>query len=244
MPEAFAVFVIDGFGHGQRKQTVGVSVEGTEGLELVFHGAEGTVVLVVLVQALHVSNGVVGTETGQGVYVAVCVVTGQVAVIQPEHLTQVEAFHQVGFDVFAREGVIAIRSQQAGGGGEQGTFSVAFNGTAFEHEVAAVDVVAVKYAGLEQMTVDEVVLMGGKLHAPAVEAEVEQLRVGVFFLQGDESMVAGPGVVCRTFHKSNLVTIGEVGQAAGNSGATSNRGWRLAISVARRTKQVSTSSSI
>ena len=84
--------------------------------------------LVVLVQALHVGNGVVGTETGQGVYVAVCVVTGQVAVVQPEYLTQVEAFHQVGFDVFAREGVIPVGSQQAGGGGEQSTFSVAFNG--------------------------------------------------------------------------------------------------------------------
>ena len=66
--------------------------------------------------------------------------------------------------------------------------------------------------------------MGGKLHAPAVEAEVEQLRVGVFFQQGDESMVAGPGVVCRTFHKSNLVTIGEVGQGCRKFGSHEQQG--------------------
>ena len=77
-------------------------------------------------------------------------------------------------------GCIAVGSQQAGRSSEQGALSVAFNGTSFEYEIAAVDVIAVKYAGLEQMTVDEVVLMSSKLHPPAVEAEVEQLWVGVF----------------------------------------------------------------
>lgn len=82
--QAFAVFYY-GIGHRQGEQTVGFSCKGAEGLELFFHLAERVVVLVLLIGTLHVDDGVVWAEAGQGIDVTVRIVARQVAMVQPEN---------------------------------------------------------------------------------------------------------------------------------------------------------------
>ena len=68
--QTFAVFH-HGVGHGQGEQTIRSARKGTEGLQLLFHLTEGIVMFVLPVVTLHIDNGVVGAEAGQGINVTV-----------------------------------------------------------------------------------------------------------------------------------------------------------------------------
>lgn len=129
--QAFAVFYY-GIGHRQGEQTVGLSCKGAESIELFFHLAERFVVLVLLIGTLHVDDGVVGAEAGQGINVAVRIITCQVAMVQPEHLLYVEGATQVIFNLGLRHLPVAVGREQTLGGGEQRTPPIAFDGASLK----------------------------------------------------------------------------------------------------------------
>lgn len=68
-------------------------------IPIAFHPVQGFVMFVSRVGTLYVNDGMVRTETSQGVNMAVCIVAGQIAVFQPKYLAQVKSFFQVIFDV-------------------------------------------------------------------------------------------------------------------------------------------------
>lgn len=119
-------------GHRQWQQSVRVPVERTKTLQLLFHAVQGFVMFIGRVCTLYIDNGVVRTKASQGVYMAVCIVTGKVAVFQPQYLPEVEPFFQIDFDFGSGKGIVAVGSQQARRSGKQGPFSIAFNGPSFE----------------------------------------------------------------------------------------------------------------
>ena len=144
--------------------------------------------------ALDVGNRVVGTEAGQRVNVAVGVVACEVAVVEPEDASCVERLEQPGLDLFLCQRLVAVGCKQASACGQDGALSVALDAAAFQHEVEVVLIVPSRDALFRHAPADAVVLPCGELLAPAVEAEVEQMR-SVGCKQGDEAVVASPGVV-------------------------------------------------
>ena len=126
---------------------------------------------------------------------AVGVVAAQLAVVYPYDALCAQQLLEALLDAALCHRLVTVRRQQAGGGGEHGASPVALDGSAFEHEVQAVAVFAIDDAAFEELAVDGVVLGGGELFSPSVEAEVEQAVMAVVVGQCDEAVVAGPGVV-------------------------------------------------
>ena len=126
---------------------------------------------------------------------AVGVVARQVAVVYPQHAVGTEVGHQPLFYLVLGEGLVAVGSQQAAGGGEDGAPAVALDGAAFEHEVQMVYVLAADGPLIVEAAVDGIVLAGRKLLAPSVETKVEQQGRAAVAGEADEAVVAGPGVV-------------------------------------------------
>ena len=81
--QAVALFVVDGIGHGQPHKFVRLAIAGSEGLKFLFHQVQFFVMLVVLVLARHVCNGVAVAEPGKGVDMPVGVITSQITVVEP-----------------------------------------------------------------------------------------------------------------------------------------------------------------
>ena len=189
------VAVADGVGHGKGNQAVGTAVGGAECLQLGFHVLEVGMLGVGGVGGLDIGNGVVRAEACEGVDVSVGVVALQMSVVEPEDALGVEVAEQALLNLRGGE-VVAVGGEEAGGGGEDGAFSVALDASAFEYEVeAGLVVVAAGQMGMDA-DVDLVVEMGGKLESPSVELVVEEGGGTVVVAEeGDEGMVACPGVV-------------------------------------------------
>ena len=197
------VFVENGFRHGQGDEPVGFVLKRAERAKLFFHACECLVVLVRTVLAFHVSDGLVGAETGQSVYMAVRVVAGQIAVVEPQYPLDMQERFEPFFDVGAVQAVVTVGRKQTFRSGQERAVAVAFDGTAFEYEVQMVRVRPVQYALLHQASVDTVVLVGGELLSPSVETEIQKERAG-FVYQGNKSMIACPRVVGRAIRPSYL----------------------------------------
>ena len=132
------------------------------------------------------------------------VVARQITVVQPQHPFGMERLFQILLDLLAALWLIAVRSQQTGRSGQDGTLAVAFDGAPFEHEAQMVPVVAPHHLRGKEAAIDLVVVVGGKLHAPAVETEVQQFGT-LFAHTGDEAMVARPRVVGGAFHPQDIL---------------------------------------
>ena len=197
------VGVEDGRWQGEREQ---LKIENwklrNELLKLLFHRLEGFVVLVVGIGAADVCYGVVGTEAGEGVDVAIGVVAGKVAVIEPEDALGVEIAKQALFNLVASELWIAIGRKQTFAGSQEGATAVALNAAAFEDEVEVRFVGTMQRQGSES-PVYLVVEVGGELVAPAVEAEIEQTGT-CLGEEGEEGVVARPSVVGGTLEVADL----------------------------------------
>ena len=149
-----------------------------------------------------VYEGVIGGRPHQGVDVPVGVVAFQFAVVYPHHLFHTQPPFQLLFNFLTAQGLVAVRSQQAGAGGEEGALAVALYRASFQHKVVMVLQLAAEDALSPQLAGDGVVEQGLEFFSPSVEMEVEQPHMAFRFVfsvcQGNGAMVACPGVVALT----------------------------------------------
>ena len=106
-----------------------------ETMQLLLHRLEGLIVLVGGVGTLHIGDDAVGAETGKGIDVAVCVVAGQIAVIEPQDTLGVEITPQALFYLEAIELGVAVGRKQTRAGGQQRAAPVALDAATLEDEV-------------------------------------------------------------------------------------------------------------
>ena len=187
---------------GQRHQPVGSAGGGAEPLQLGLHGRERGEVLVRGVVAAHVGNGVVRAEPGQGVDVRVGVVAGQRAVLEPEHPLCAEQVSERAFQAGPVQVRVAVRAEQAGGGGQQRARAVAVDAAALEHQPGHPHRHP-EQPGRSQAAGHQVVVVGRELEAPGVEAEVEHHR-RIVLERGDRPEIPGPGVVRGQFGEQQV----------------------------------------
>ena len=64
--------------------------------------------LIVLVGAFHVGDGVVRAKASQRVYMAVGIIACQVSVVKPQHLLKVESLFQILFDIASAHGIVSV----------------------------------------------------------------------------------------------------------------------------------------
>ena len=74
----------DGSGKRKSQEAEGFAIDGAKPFELLFHLLQGLVMDIVRIFALHIDDGVVGAESGQGVDVGVGVVTQEEAIVEPK----------------------------------------------------------------------------------------------------------------------------------------------------------------
>lgn len=202
--EALSFVIVDGSGHGERNETIGLSVCGAEGGQFGFHGSKVFVVGIGWVVASDVGNGVIRTEACQRVDMPIGIVAFEMSVVEPQHAIGSQPAFQFILNLLLAHGFVPVGCQQTGDGGEYGSASVALDASAFEHEVEMVFImVAVAEESFRPLfpygLVDLVVVVGGELHSPTVELEIEHqamlLSIGTLFQAGNEGMVACPCVV-------------------------------------------------
>ena len=111
------------------------SPKGEEALQLLLHSVEGFIVLIVWIGALDVGDGVVVTEAGEGVDMTVCVVACEVAVVEPKEAVGMEIVKQTFLYLLTVKLWIAVGRKETGAGGQQRTFAIAFDATAFEDKI-------------------------------------------------------------------------------------------------------------
>ena len=141
---------------------------------------------------------------------AVSVVARQITIVQPENLLKIESIFQIVFYLMARHCIVSVWCQQAKRCGEERTFSVAFNGTAFQNEVTLVYIVTVQNVLAEKLAVDKVILVGSEFHTPSVETEIKQLRVAMFVFQCNECVVSCPSVVSLALKERDILFIWKI----------------------------------
>ena len=111
-----------------------------------------------------------------------------------------------------------MRSHEADACGENGALAVALYGSSFKDKVVIIGTFATEHSLTVKRTVDEVVLVGCKLLAPAIKTKVEQAASCAFCIRrfgcgalvvsrdkGDEGMVACPSVVIVTLVYAHTV---------------------------------------
>lgn len=104
-------------------------------LKLGFHGAEGFVVLIGGIGALNVSDGAVGAEAGKSVDVAISIVAGEVAVVEPQDALGMEVMQETTLYLVTRQIGIAVGREEALTGGHECATPVTLDAAAFEDEV-------------------------------------------------------------------------------------------------------------
>ena len=122
-----AVLIIDGFREWKRKKPVRLVLQGTECLQLFFHQPEFVIVFVFLVFTFYVDDGVVRTEAGQRIDMAVGIVTGKIAVIKPQYTFGMQQFFELLLNVCPGQMIITVGGEQAFCCGQQRTAAVAFD---------------------------------------------------------------------------------------------------------------------
>ena len=128
----------DGSGERESQQSEWFAFDGAKSFELLFHLLQGFVMDIVGVVALHIDDGVIGTESGQGIDVGVGVVTQQEAIVEPQDTLGTEVVEEPTLERRLALEDIAIGREQAFGSGEDGPLAIAFNRTTLEDLVAIV----------------------------------------------------------------------------------------------------------
>ena len=188
--------VVQSFRHGQRHEPVRLSVRAAQSLQLLLHGREVGVVLVRGIFRADIDDGTGIDEPRQRVDVPVGVVAGQGSVAEREYTADAEALFQRVDNGRAAQAGVAVRLEEAAVRGQQSTFAIRLQCSSFEDEGEAIvqgNSFGEQAQGVEPSR-DEVVVMGGKLHAPAVEGEVGYHRTAVGE-EGNASVVARPCIV-------------------------------------------------
>lgn len=204
------VLFVDGCGHWERDEPIGLSRESAQLAQFLFHELQFGKMFVGRVGTGNVGNGVVGAEAGKGVDVSVGVVACEIAMMQPKHLSGVEKAEELLLDVVRSEHVVAVGGEQTGGGGEDCATAVGLDAAAFEHEVEVGLVGAGEDAAVTEVAIDAVVVIGCEFHTPPVELEVEQMTLSVVVECGDEGVVACPRVVGRTGDEADVLGVAQL----------------------------------
>ena len=101
-------------------------------------------------------------------------------------------------------GLSSVNIEQTFCRGEDSAGAVALDGSAFEFEIEAIVIVPLQHSLAVEFGVNGIVVLCLKLSAPSVESEIEQMpSVGI--LDGDESVVACPGVVGLGFDDADVL---------------------------------------
>lgn len=124
--------------HWQSKQSIGLSVGGSEAFELLFQRLKIGKLFVVFIVAAHVEQRVVGCTAYDSVDVAVSIVANEVAVVEPHDTLGTQSAFQFLLDFLAGERLVAIRCQEALRSRENRAVTVAFDAAALENEILMV----------------------------------------------------------------------------------------------------------
>ena len=104
-------------------------------MELLLHGVEGLIVLVIWIGTLYVSDCVVGTEAGEGVNMAVCIIASEVSMIEPEDALGMEIAQEAFFYLLPVKVWITLRGEEALAGGQECPASIALDTASLEDEL-------------------------------------------------------------------------------------------------------------
>ena len=84
--QAFTFFVVNGRGHRHSYQPVRFALGRAESLDLLFHTLQSGIMLVGRVGAFHIKNGIIRAKAGEGVDMAIGVVTCKIKLCEPEEM--------------------------------------------------------------------------------------------------------------------------------------------------------------
>lgn len=116
-----------------------------------------------------------GSYSHDGVYMAVGVVANQIAMVEPDDVLRLEEILQEFFQLLTIERLVAMRRQEALGGGEDGALAVALDATAFEHKsLMVVDRTVLESSLIIQVLRDGIVFLPTELFSPSIKLEVEE----------------------------------------------------------------------
>lgn len=201
--ETLTILIVAGTRHGERHEAVGVAFGSAEGTKLLLHGRESGMMLIGRIGALHVGNGIGRTKAGEGVNVGIGIVASEITMMEPEDALYAKTLAEKGLHLrlIDRGDSIALMAavgiEKTLGSGEESAAAIALDSTPFEFEVKTIHVSAGDDALLVETGIDGIVEVGTELPSPSVETEIEELRTGAGE-EGDETVVARPGVVGRT----------------------------------------------
>ena len=100
--------------------------------------------------------------------------------------------------------MIPVIGEQAFGSSEKSSQAIRLYTTTFENKTKAVFVTCIaKDSRHIQVACNQIVVIGCKLHSPAVESKIINNGFPIF-QNSNTSMVACPGVVGRHFHESDI----------------------------------------
>lgn|SRR5574344_398000 len=106
---------------------------------------------------------------------AVGVVANQIAMVEPDDVLRLEEILQEFFQLLTIERLVAMRRQEALGGGEDGALAVALDATAFEHKsLMVVDRTVLESSLIIQVLRDGIVFLPTELFSPSIKLEVEE----------------------------------------------------------------------
>ena len=195
--QTFAVLVHDRVIHGQRQQTVRLALGCAQRAQLGLQRSKVGVLLIVGSCRRDVEERVVRREAHNGVYVSVGVVANEVAVVEPHHTVGTEHPLQMLLNVVLRHGLVTVRREQTLACRHDGALAVALYRASLKHKLVLVHIHPLVGAKLKELSVEGVVLVGSKLVAPSVEAEVDEMAFANPVLRQEryESVVACPCVV-------------------------------------------------
>ena len=111
-----------------------------------------------------------------GVDVSIGVVANQIAMIEPHYALGMKKVEQLFLYIYPGERLVAVRRQQALACGKDGSLSIALYASTFEDKTCMVLEGSLKGSLIVELQVDGIVLLPGKLLAPSVESEVEQMN--------------------------------------------------------------------
>ena len=124
------------------------------------------------------------------------IIAGQMTVVKPQHTFHAEQFLKFQGHLLLVQRGVPVGIEQTGGSGKQRAATVAFNTAAFKFKVECRNISAPQQAGVVDMAVDGIIILGPELTAPAIETEIDQFGT-IGTRHSNKGMVACPGVVSR-----------------------------------------------
>ena len=152
--------------------------------------------LILLIRAAHIGDGLLVAETSQRIDMAIGIVSRQIATLDPKDTLQPEDTLQVVLQRLLIQILIAIDRGQALHRSHQRPFSVGLNTAPFQHERLHIHGNHLLSEGvhLAKPTGDQIVEVSGKLHTPSVEDEIIKHRLALLE-DRDATVIACPRVV-------------------------------------------------